>query len=227
MAVPSPIRRERVRVKAFFETMNAAAHKHLSKNDPVMRRLIREHGRCALVPETRRSPFQSLVQAVAHQQLNGTAANTILMRFIKLFPGRRFPKPEDLANVTDEQIRACGFSFAKIKAIRDIAEKTLSGVVPSSREIVKLSDDEIIERLTEVRGVGRWTVEMLLIFQLGREDVLPAADFGVRNGFRIAYKKRELPKPKALLAHGKRWRPHGTTAAWYLWRAADAAKKKK
>jgi len=207
--------------------MNAAAHKHLSKNDPVMRRLIREHGRCALVPETRRSPFQSLVQAVAHQQLNGTAANTILMRFIKLFPGRRFPKPEDLANVTDEQIRACGFSFAKIKAIRDIAEKTLSGVVPSSREIVKLSDDEIIERLTEVRGVGRWTVEMLLIFQLGREDVLPADDFGVRNGFRIAYKKRELPKPKALLAHGKRWRPHGTTAAWYLWRAADAAKKKK
>jgi len=207
--------------------MNAAAHKHLSKNDPVMRRLIREHGRCALVPETRRSPFQSLVQAVAHQQLNGTVANTILMRFIKLFPGRRFPKPEDLANVTDEQIRACGFSFAKIKAIRDIAEKTLSGVVPSSREIVKLSDDEIIERLTEVRGVGRWTVEMLLIFQLGREDVLPAADFGVRNGFRIAYKKRELPKPKALLAHGKRWRPHGTTAAWYLWRAADAAKKKK
>ena len=227
MAVPSPIRWERARVRAFFETMNAAAHKHLSKNDPVMRRLIREHGRCALVPETRRSPFQSLVQAVAHQQLNGTAANTILMRFIKLFPGRRFPKPEDLANVTDEQIRACGFSFAKIKAIRDIAEKTLSGVVPSSREIVKLSDDEIIERLTEVRGVGRWTVEMLLIFQLGREDVLPAADFGVRNGFRIAYKKRALPKPKALLAHGKRWRPHGTTAAWYLWRAADAAKKKK
>jgi DNA-3-methyladenine glycosylase II len=205
--------------------MNAAAHKHLSAADPVMRRLIREHGRCALVPETRRSPFQSLVQAVAHQQLNGTAANTILMRFIKLFPGRRFPKPEDLANVTDEQIRACGFSFAKIKAIRDIAEKTLSGVVPSSREIVKLSDDEIIERLTEVRGVGRWTVEMLLIFQLGREDVLPADDFGVRTGFRLAYKKREMPKPKALLAHGKRWRPHGTTAAWYLWRAADAAKK--
>jgi DNA-3-methyladenine glycosylase II len=192
-----------------------------------MRRLIREHGRCALVPETRRSPFQSLLQAVAHQQLNGTAANTILMRFKKLFPGRKFPRPEDLAKVTDEQMRACGFSFAKIKSIRDIAEKTLSGVVPTSRQIVKLSNDEIIERLTEVRGVGRWTVEMLLIFQLGREDVLPADDFGVRSGFRLAYKKREMPKPKALLAHGKRWRPHGTTAAWYLWRAADAAKKKK
>jgi DNA-3-methyladenine glycosylase II len=206
--------------------MTPAAHKHLSKRDPVMKRLIREHGKCALVPEKGRSPFQSLVQAVAHQQLNGTAANTILSRFIKLFPGRKFPKPEDLAKVTDEQIRACGFSFAKIRAIRDIAEKTLSGVVPTSRQIVKLSNDEIIERLIEVRGVGRWTVEMLLIFQLGRENVLPADDFGVRNGFRIAYKKRAMPKPKALLAHGKRWHPHATTAAWYLWRAADAARKK-
>jgi DNA-3-methyladenine glycosylase II len=207
--------------------MTPAAHKHLSKNDPVMKRLISEHGRCALMPESRRSPFQSLVQAVAHQQLNGTAANTILTRFKKLFPGRKFPKPADLVNVTDAQIRACGFSFAKIRAIRDIAEKTLSGVIPSSRQIGKLSDDEIIARLTEVRGVGRWTVEMLLIFQLGRENVLPADDFGVRTGFRVAYKKRAMPKPKVLLAHGKRWWPHATTAAWYLWRAADAAKKKK
>jgi DNA-3-methyladenine glycosylase II len=207
--------------------MTPAALKHLSAVDPVMRRLIREIGACKLEPETWRSPFQSLVQAVAHQQLNGMAANTILTRFKKLFPGRRFPKPKDLAKVTDAQIRACGFSFAKIKAIRDITDKTLSGVVPTSRQIVKLSDVEIIERLTEVRGVGRWTVEILLIFQLGREDVLPADDFGVRNGFRLAYKKREMPKPKALLAHGERWRPHATTAAWYLWRAADAAKKKK
>ena len=210
----------------YAETMNAAALKHLSAVDPVMRQLIREVGPCKLEPESRRSPFQSLIQAVAHQQLNGKAANTILTRFIKLFPGRKFPKPEDLANVTDEQIRACGFSFAKIKAIRDIAEKTLSGVVPTSRAIVKLSDDEIIARLTEVRGVGRWTVEMLLIFQLGREDVLPADDFGVRNGFRLAYKKREMPKPKDLLKFGACWRPHATTAAWYLWRAVDLARKK-
>ena len=169
-----------------------------------MRRLIREIGPCKLEHEPWRSPFQSLVQAVAHQQLNGTAANTILTRFKKLFPGRRFPKPEDLAKVTDEQIRACGFSFAKIAAIRDIAAKTLSGDVPSSRQIEKLPDEEIIERLTAVRGVGRWTVEMLLIFQLGRKDVLPVDDFGVRNGFRIAYKKREMPKPKALLAFGEK-----------------------
>lgn len=207
--------------------MNAAAYRHLAASDPVMRRLIREHGPCELKPETRRPPFQSLVQAVAHQQLNGTAANAILTRFKKLFPGRRFPHPEDLAGVTNGQIRACGFSFAKIKSIRDITAKTLAGVVPASRQINKLSDDEIVLRLTEVRGVGRWTVEMLLIFQLGRPDVLPADDFGVRTGFRHAYKKRDLPKVKDLLAFGARWRPYRTTAAWYLWCVADAARKKK
>jgi DNA-3-methyladenine glycosylase II len=207
--------------------MNAAALKHLSAVDPVMARLIREHGVCKLGHEPWRSPFQSLVQAVAHQQLNGTAANTILTRFKKRFPQRRFPKPEDLANVTDEQIRACGFSHAKIRAIRDITEKVLDGTIPTSRQIEKLSDEEIIERLTAARGVGRWTVEMLLIFQLGREDVLPADDFGVRTGFRIAYKKREMPKPKVLLKFGARWRPHATTAAWYLWQSANAARKKK
>ena len=207
--------------------MTPAAHRHLSKNDPVMKRLIREHGACKLEHQPRRPPFQSLVMAVAHQQLNGTAANTILTRFKKLFPGRKFPRPEDLAKVTDAQIRACGISFAKIKSIRDIAEKTLSGVIPASRQILKLPDDEIIARLTEVRGVGRWTVEMLLIFQLGRKDVLPVDDFGVRTGFRVAYQKRTMPKPKQLLAFGERWKPHRTTAAWFLWCAADAAKKKK
>jgi DNA-3-methyladenine glycosylase II len=207
--------------------MTPEAHKHLSKSDPVMRLLIREHGNCKLVPEKRRSPFQSLVQAVAHQQLNGTAANSILRRFKNLFPGRKFPRAEDLAGVTDKEIRACGFSFAKIKAIRDIAEKTLNGIVPASRQIAKLSDDEIVERLTQVRGVGRWTVEMLLIFQLGRHDVLPADDFGVRTGFCHAYKKRGLPTPKEILAHGEIWRPHRTTASWYLWCVADALKKKK
>ena len=207
--------------------MTAAALKHLATADPVMARLIREIGPCRLAHEPWRSPFQSLVQAVAHQQLNGTAAETILTRFKKLFPRRRFPKPEDLTNVTDEQIRACGFSFAKIAAIRDIAAKTLDGTIPSSQQIEKLTDEEIIQRLTAARGVGRWTVEMLLIFQLGRKDVLPVDDFGVRTGFRVAYNKREMPKPKALLKFGARWRPHATTAAWYLWQAANAARKKK
>ena len=207
--------------------MNAAALKHLAAVDPVMARLIREVGPCKLKPESWRSPFQSLVQAVAHQQLNGTAADTILTRFKKLFPRRRFPQPGDLANITDEQIRACGFSFAKIAAIRDLAAKTLDGTIPSSRQIEKLGDEEIIARLTAARGVGRWTVEMLLIFQLGRRDVLPVDDFGVRNGFRLAYKKRGMPKPKDLLKFGQRWRPHATTAAWYFWQAANAARKKK
>jgi DNA-3-methyladenine glycosylase II len=191
-----------------------------------MAALIRQHGPCGLEPETRRAPFQSLVLAVAHQQLHAAAAANILGRFKKLFPGRKFPRAEDLAAVTDDHIRGCGFSFAKIRAIRDLAEKTLSGVVPTTRAMDLLSDEEIIVRLTEVRGVGRWTAEMLLIFQLGRPDVLPADDFGVRNGFRRAYRKRSLPTPQAIRRFGERWRPHATTAAWYLWRAADVPKGK-
>jgi len=205
--------------------MTPEAHQHLASRDPVMRLLIRRHGRCELTPQSRRSPFQSLVVAVAHQQLNGTAANCILARFKLLFPGKKFPRAEDLARVTDPKIRACGFSTAKIKAIRDIAEKTLSGDVPGPREIIALSDDEIISRLTRVRGVGQWTAQMLLIFQLGRHDVLPAHDFGVRTGFRHAYGKRRLPAPDEILCHGEIWRPHRTTASWYLWCVADAFKK--
>ena len=213
-------------MRAFSKTMTPAALRHLAASDPVMRRLIREFGPCGLMPETRRAPFQSLVLAIAHQQLHATAAGAILERFKKLFPGRKFPRPEDLSSVSDSDLRRAGFSQAKILAVRDLAAKTLAGAVPTSRQIVKLSDDEIVERLTEVRGVGRWTVEMLLIFQLGRPDVLPADDFGVRTGFKHAYKKRDLPKVKELLAFGERWHPYRTTAAWYLWEAADAAKKK-
>jgi DNA-3-methyladenine glycosylase II len=203
--------------------MTPEAHAHLSKNCKIMRKLIRVHGPCGIEIEHRRSPFESLVSAVAHQQLHGKAAETILGRFRALFAPARFPKPEQLAAVSDDALRACGFSRAKTAAIRDIAEKTLAGVVPTSRAIAKLSDEEIITRLTTVRGVGRWTVEMLLIFKLGRPDVLPIDDFGVRNGFRIAFGLPAMPTPKELLAFGERWRPHATTAAWYLWRAADAA----
>lgn len=204
--------------------MTPEAQAHLSKRCKVMRRLIKTHGPCALVPEMNRSPFESLVRAVAHQQLNGTAAETILGRFRELFPSKRFPTAAQLASVDDDALRAAGFSRAKIAAIRDIAAKTLDGTIPTSRAIRTMPDAEIIERLVTVRGVGRWTVEMLLIFKLGRPDVLPIDDFGVRNGYRIAFGLAEMPKPKELLALGKRWRPHGTTAAWYLWRAADASK---
>ncbi|MBV8901582.1 MAG: DNA-3-methyladenine glycosylase 2 family protein, partial [Verrucomicrobia bacterium] len=144
-----------------------------------------------------------------------------------LFPGKRFPRPADLAAVSDDALRTAGFSRAKIAALRDVAEKTLSGIVPTSRAIVRMSDDEIVARLTQVRGVGRWTVEMMLIFKLGRADVWPVDDFGVRNGYRIAFDLPALPSAKELLLLGERWRPHRTTAAWYLWRAADAARKTK
>jgi len=164
---------------------------------------------------------------VAHQQLHGKAAETILGRFRALFAPARFPTAVRLAEVSDEALRGCGFSRAKTAALRDIAEKTLSGVVPISRAIARMSDEEIIERLTTVRGVGRWTVEMLLIFKLGRPDVLPVDDFGVRNGMRAAFGLAAMPTPKEALALGERWRPHATTAAWYLWRAGEAAAKVK
>jgi len=207
--------------------MTPEAHEYLTKRCKIMRRLIRLHGPCTLTPEKAHTPFQALVRAVAHQQLNGTAAETILRRFRALFPGKKFPSASDLANVSDEALRGAGFSWAKIAALRDIAAKTLDGTIPTLRNIRKMSDAEIIERLTQVRGVGRWTVEMMLIFKLGRPDVFPADDFGIRDGYRVAYALDEMPKPKALLAHAERWRPHGTTAAWYLWQAANAAKEKK
>lgn len=197
---------------------------HLKTVDPVLRGVIERVGECALIPDTRRTPFESLVRAVAHQQLHGKAAETILARFVKLFPGRRFPRPADIATVSDEALRAVGFSRSKTAAIRDIAARSLDGTVPGSARIQKLDDEAIIERLTACRGVGRWTVEMLLIFKIGRPDVLPVDDFGVREGFKVAYGRDNQPTPKELLAYGERWRPYRTTAAWYLWRAADAAK---
>ncbi len=203
--------------------MTPDAYAHLSRVDSVMKRLIQSAAPCAIEPR-RRSPYESLVRAVAYQQLNGTAAETITRRFIALFPGRRFPRPEDIGALSEERIRGAGFSRAKVAAIQDIAAKTCSGTVPPRRALARLSDEEIINRLTECRGVGRWTVEMFLMFTLARPDVLPVDDFGVRNGFRLAYGRADLPKPRELADFGERWRPYRTTASWYLWRAVDLAK---
>lgn len=199
----------------------------LARVDPVMRRLIREVGPFTLLPRARRSPFESLARAIANQQLHEKAADSILRRFVALFPARRFPQPADLLAMDELAIRGAGFSQAKVAALRDLAAKTLDGTVPTGPVIKGLEDDAIVEHLVAVRGVGRWTVEMLLIFQLGRPDVLPADDFGVRNGFRIAYGRRAMPTPKEVLRYGERWRPYRTAAAWYLWRAADRAKETK
>jgi DNA-3-methyladenine glycosylase II len=199
--------------------------RHLSKTDPVMRRLIREVGHYTLTPRLKRSPFESLARAIAYQQLHEKAAESILRRFVALCPTRRFPRPDDLLVMNEQAIRGAGFSRAKVAALRDLAAKTLEGTVPTGAIVRKLDDEAIIERLMAVRGVGRWTVEMLLIFQLGRPDVLPVDDFGVRNGFRIAYGRRSMPMPKEVRQYGERWKPYRTAAAWYLWRAADRAKE--
>lgn len=199
--------------------------RHLRRADPVLRRLICDVGPFLLKPRLRRSPFESLARAIAYQQLHDQAAESILKRFRALFPGQRFPRPDQLLSADPDDIRRAGFSRAKVAALRDLAEKVLDGTVPTSRMVRALDDEAVIERLTVVRGIGRWTAEMLLIFQLGRPDVLPVDDFGLRNGFRIAYGLASMPTPKDVLRYGERWRPYRTTAAWYLWRAADRGKQ--
>ena len=200
--------------------MYAAGETHLAKACPVMRRLIREHGPCSLEVNPRQ-PFEALVCAVAHQQLHGKAADSILRRFRAQYRSGRFPSPAVVLETPVEALRSCGFSQGKVLSIRDLAAKTLEGIVPGRAAALRLSDEELIERLTAVRGVGRWTVEMLLIFTLGRPDVFPSDDYGVRNGYRIAVKQDSLPAPRELRAAAEKWAPWRTLAAWYLWRAAD------
>lgn len=198
---------------------------HLKMTCPKMRAWITRCGPCELEAQAGHTPFQALVSAVAHQQLHGKAAATILARFRKLFASGRFPGPKTLSAVTDDDLRGVGFSRAKVAAIRDIAAQTIAGVVPGSKEIRTLSDQQIIDRLVQVRGVGKWTVEMLLIFTLDRPDVWPVVDYGVRAGWRNLYELEVMPTPKELLALGERFRPHRSVAAWYLWRAADLGPK--
>lgn len=199
-----------------------AALKHL-RRDPVLRKVIRQIGPCTLRP-VQREPYEALVRAIAHQQVHGRAAEAILGRFIALFPGHDFPPAVQVLEAPVEALRGCGFSGAKVAAIRDIAEKSIAGLVPTRAAAARLSDDKLIERLVQIRGVGRWTVEMLLIFTLGRRDLLPIDDFGVREGWRVAALLDAQPKPKELAAIGEAWSPYRSIAAWYLWRAADAAK---
>src|SRR5256885_15113167 len=201
--------------------MTEEAIEYLRSNDKQLGLLIKRVGPCRLKPKKRRTPFQSLVRSVAYQQLNGTAAATILGRVKALYPERHFPTPQDILATPDEKLRGAGLSRAKAAAIKDIAAKTIEGVVPSTRIISRMTEAEIIERLTAVRGVGPWTVEMFLIFTLGRTDVLPVTDYGVRKGFALTYGWKELPRPKELLEFGERWRPHRSTAAWYFWRALE------
>jgi DNA-3-methyladenine glycosylase II len=206
-----------------LKPVHRAAYRVL-RRDPVMAGLIDAVGPVRLGALPQRAPFEALARAIAHQQLHGIAAERILARLVALADNAAFPAPEQMLATPDAALRAVGFSYAKVAALKDLASKTLSGLVPSALALEGLGDAEIIERLTAVRGVGRWTVEMLLIFQLRRPDVLPVGDFGVRNGFRLAYRLRGMPTPRALAAYGERWGPHRSVAAWYLWRAVELAR---
>ncbi len=197
---------------------------HLSRVDSNMERLIGAAGELRIEIEPDCHPFQSLAGAIVYQQLHASAARAILGRFVAKFGNGSFPTPQAVLAARTRALRSVGLSFAKIAALKDLAAKSIAGIVPDRESLTLLSDDEVIERLTQVRGVGRWTVEMLLIFQLRRTDVLPVDDFGVRNGFRLAYGLRKMPTPKALRLYGARWAPHRSAAAWYLWRACDLKK---
>jgi 3-methyladenine DNA glycosylase/8-oxoguanine DNA glycosylase len=194
---------------------------HLLRCDKQLATMIRRVGPFALKTEKMASPFQSLFKAIVYQQLNGKAAGTIFQRVKDLFPDPQKPTPEDLLKLKDGPLRGAGLSQNKLLALRDLAAKTVDGTVPTLRKLRGMTDAEIVERLTTVRGVGVWTVEMLLMFRLGRPDVLPVADFGVRHGFRLTYDLPEMPDPKVLLKHGECWRPFRSVASWYMWRAVD------
>ena len=203
----------------------AAFKRRLAKVDPVLANLVRAAGKFAPALNANHTPFHALARAIAHQQLNGTAAESIFGRFVGLYSlegqAAALLEAEAVLATPDEKLRAVGLSFAKIAGIKDLAQKTLDGVVPPHEILHTLGDEEIIERLTQVRGIGRWTVEMLLMFRLGRPDILPVDDFGVCNGFRLAYGLRGMPNARALAEYGARWAPFRSVAAWYLWRAVD------
>jgi DNA-3-methyladenine glycosylase II len=201
----------------------AAAVAHLRAGDPKLGALIERAGAFTLRLDHEQSPFESLLESILYQQLNGRAAATIHRRVREYFGGD--PAPQLLLDAPDEVLRAAGVSGNKCKALKDLAARTLDGTVPAHAAIRKMTDDEIVERLTKVRGIGRWTVEMLLIFTLGRPDVLPVDDFGVREGYRVLHRLETQPKPRALAEIGLAWSPHRSLAAWYLWRASDEAKQ--
>lgn len=201
------------------------AHRHLANTDPRMAQLIARSRRYNIASAVSIRPFDALAESIAYQQLSGKAAATIFGRVRALYPKRKWLDPEQLLATPDESLRAAGLSRAKTAALKDLAAKTIDGTVPSGRALIQMSDDEIIARLTQVRGIGRWTVEMLLLFDLGRPDVWPVDDYGVRKGFAKTFGRRKLPTPKQLVKIGEKWRPYRSVAAWYFWRALDQPEK--
>ena len=193
----------------------------LARRDPQLGALIARVGKFTVRPVSFVRPFDSLAESIAYQQLSGKAAATIFGRVRALYPRRKWLSPQMVLDTPDELLRSAGLSRSKTAAIKDLAAKTLDGTVPKAPALIAMSDEEIIARLTTVRGIGRWTVEMFLLFDLGRLDVWPVDDYGVRKGYAKTFRKRKIPEPKQLLRFGERWRPYRSVAAWYFWRALE------
>jgi 3-methyladenine DNA glycosylase/8-oxoguanine DNA glycosylase len=199
----------------------AAACRELASRDRALGAVIEQVGGPGFPPPAGGSAFEALAHSIVYQQLSGKAAATIFGRFRALYQGPRFPEPTAVLATSHAAMRGAGLSEAKAKAIRDLAEHAGRGTIPSIPLLRRMSPEDVVERLTVVRGIGRWTVEMLLLFRLGHPDVLPAHDLGVRKGLARIMRRRELPEPEAVLRRGERWRPYRSVASWYLWRAAE------
>lgn len=204
-----------------FDAELAKALKALKKADKSLAQVIKNVGPCTLKPDDIQSPFTALAESIVYQQLSGKAAATIFGRVKALYDDAGGMSPEAVIKTPIEILRSAGCSNAKALALIDLAEKTVSGVVPTESELHAMPDDEIIDRLVSIRGVGKWTVEMLLIFRLGRLDVMPATDYGIRKGFALTYRMADLPAPKQIIEHSQIWKPYRTLASWYLWRCLE------
>jgi DNA-3-methyladenine glycosylase II len=204
---------------------HAAAHAHLSDRDKRLARLIAKVGAFRFKLDECDSVYESLLEAIAYQSISGKAAATIYARIAALGANGTCPSPAEILAASILSLREAGLSNAKALAMKDLAQKTIDGIVPSLEAAQGMSDEELVERLISVRGIGAWTVEMFLIFRLGRPDVLPIHDYGVQKGYALTYGKKDIPKPKQLLQFGERWRPYRTVASWYMWRAVELAGK--
>ena len=193
----------------------------LSRADRTLGKLIAQVGPVRIDPPGRLNPFQALMRSIVYQQLSGKAAATIYGRVRALFPGSRTLKPEQILETPAEVLRGAGMSGAKVRAAKDLAEKALEGVVPTGAQLRKMSDEAVLERLTQVWGIGEWTVQMVLMFQLGRPDVLPVKDLGVRKGFMLTYGLDGMPEEKEMIDYCACWGPYRSVGSWYMWRAVD------
>ena len=199
--------------------------RELSRVDRHLARVIRRVGSFPTKRRKPQHPYASLLQAIVYQQIAGKAAEAIFGR-VKALGANGLPTPEEIVRASKAKLRRAGLSRQKIAAVKDLAAKTLDGTVPPLAKIRRMTEEEIHERLTQVHGIGEWSVQMFLISRLGRPDVLPVHDYGIRKGFQRVYGLKDVPKPQVILEHGERWRPYRSIASWYLWRALDEKRTK-